>query len=829
MDGPPPVPRKNTPPVKASMPMDPGRVTPRPASSASKRKREALDEHVYNLRSNHSEAPDAEAYDYAHTHTPKRSRPSLPGPDNDASDDATPVQQHNIRRKKGVNNLSNLNLRHAAERQARLHAERQPVPRESRFQEGSLTDRPSNKPPTVFTRFIRTDSGNIQQVDELMEDYHNGMPSPTVEIDVNREEAQLLPSAAAITPRAEGTDENNGFLFRFGRSLAASFHPVRMWKQVWEETTEELRQKNIAEYQRKKALKEEAERRYAEMKASGQFETRTLSRASVTDSSIKTRDSGVMLEQETPSLNHKRSISYGSQLAPPTIDSSNYSESEAPDNTQSVVKTLKSRLHFKRPSLQNLRFDLKRTKSEYNIGAAANIQRDSSSSVSPVKADLEGSALRKSHSRVDMRRQHKLSKRVSDLEVKLQYARRELDDALVQASPVMKAGNKYERVTPNSTIRRPRFIPGKLESLPSERLLDPSLYYTEDEDAKKVTQDRAKAVADLEGVSIEPSEDDYVMDAPQDNEEETIRASHARPYPARASSLFSLNNNNIENSNEETAAGATNTTLDEMDDKTTDVKKQSAATADPKKKTSSYASLDAKLKALDANVKMAAKKPAQRKKRKTGDDLKDYTPEDDDEDDDNADWDKIGSKAKRRKSNNSATQRKSTGKSGPDPDEPAVAATTEGHDNDSDEANSPSKQVDEVTADRTIRMSLDSQAGALEPVLEESEEATFAPNGDPIKKSKYRSSMPIYQPGSDEDLMTRAAAAARLHRSHSPPDAEKAVLSKQHHDNTQQIRAGSEGGSAKSVKSAKSNRSRIPKQVAKAKVDKNFEWPEDVF
>jgi len=808
-------------------PMDPGRVTPRPPSSASKRKREAQDEHVYNLRSNHSEAPDAEAY--AHTHTPKRSRPSLPAPDNDASDDATPVQQHNIRRKKGVNNLSNLNLRHAAERQARLHAERQPVPRESRFQEGSLTDRPSNKPPTVFTRFIRTDSGNIQQVDDLMDDYHNGMPSPTVEIDVKREEAQLPPPAAAITPRTEGTDENNGFLFRFGRSLAASFHPVRMWKQVWEETTEELRQKNIAEYQRKKALKEEAERRYAEMKASGQFESRTLSRASVTDSSIKTRDSGVMLEEETPSMNHKRSISYGSQLAPPTIDSSNYSESEAPDNTQSVVKTLKSRLHFKRPSLQNLRFDIKRTRSEYNLGAAANIQRDSSSSASPVKAELEGSALRKSHSRVDMRRQHKLSKRVSDLEVKLQSARRELDDALVQASPALKMGNKCERVTPNSTIRRPKFIPGKLESLPSERLLDPSLYYTEDDDAKKVTQDRAKAVADLEGVSIEPSEDNYVMDAPQDNEEETIRASHARPYPTRASSLFNLNNNNIEDLNEETAANGTKTTSDDMDGKTTNIKKQSTATADAKKKTSGYASLDAKLKALDANVKMATKKPAQRKKRKTGDDLKDYTPEDDDDDDENADWDKIGSKAKRRKSNNSATQRKSTGKSVPDADEPAVAATTEGHDNDSDEASSPGKQDDEATADRTIRMSLDSQAGALEPVLEESEEATFAPNGDPIKKSKYRSSVPIYQPGSDEDLMTRAAAAARLHRSHSPPDAEKAVLSKQHHDNKQQIRAGSEGGSAKSAKSAKSNRSRIPTKQVKPKVDQNFEWPEDVF
>jgi hypothetical protein len=319
-----------------------------------------------------------------------------------------------------------------------------------------------------------------------------------------------------------------------------------------------------------------------------------------------------------------------------------------------------------------------------------------------------------------------------------------------------------------------------------------------------------------------------MMDAPQDNEEETIRASHVRPYPARASSLFSLNNNNIENSTEEAAASATSPTSDDMENNTADVKKQSTATADAKKRASGYASLDAKLKALDANVKMAAKKPAQRKKRKTGDDFKDYTPEDDDEDDENADWDKIGSKSKRRKSNNSATKRKSTNKSIQDSEEPAVAATPEGLDNDSDEVDTPSKQNDEAGADRNIRMSLDSQAGALEPVLEESEEATFAPNGDPIKKSKYRSSMPIYQPGSDEDLMTRAAAAARVHRSHSPPDAEKAVLSKQHHDTTQQIRAGSEGGSAKSAKSAKSNRSRIPKQV-KAKVDQNFEWPEDVF
>lgn len=802
-DPPPPVPPKDTP-VKPSMDAD--RATPAPPSS-SKRKREvASDEHVYTQGSSHLEAPDFTG------HSPKRSRPSLQPSDNDASDDATPVQR-NVRRKKGVNNLSNLNLRHAAERQARQLAESQPVPRESKFQEGSLTDKPSARPPTAFTRFTRTDSGNIHLVDELMNDYHNGMPSPhrSVEIDNEQQKAQQIAQpTSAIQPQPESTDENNSFFFRFGRSLAASFHPVRMWKQVWEETTEELRQKNLAELERKRALKEEAERRYAQMKASGQLQPRVVSRASVAESDVTIRDSGVILASGTPTFGHRRDASDGSTLVPPTIDVSTASDSDARDAAPKVAKTFRSRLSFKRPSLQNLRFDLKRTKSEFNIGAAANAHRESSSSVSPVKAEIGDSALKKSHSKIDMRKQYKLSKRVSNLETKLQLARRELDEALVQASPMPKLGNKYERFTPNSTLTRSTFIPGRLETLPSERLLDPSQYDLESEASEQVIDQRAKA-ADAETASTEPVQGGDLMDLGEEDDEETIRMSRAQPYPPRASSLFNLRNKNIEDAARNTAHN-TEPAQNDTDNGSMNFNDESEGVNETRKgpkKAASYATLDAKLKALDANVNMANRRPPVRRKRKSGDDQKDYRPEDDDEDDDDDEWGRIGGKTKRRKSAGT-TKKKATRKSGTFTDESATQANEpEAENNDAEVTKSP----DGAAVHTSARKSLDSQhAAALEPVAEEEgDEAAFA-NRDPVKKPADSP-----QQGSDEELMTRAAAAARKHRSHSPSGLEKASL--QHADGS------SEPATSRSAKSAKSARGR-PK---KGKVDESFEWPEDVF
>ncbi|KAM0711159.1 hypothetical protein Q7P35_001898 [Cladosporium inversicolor] len=809
MSLPPPVPPKDTPdrPPRPST-MDTDRATP---ASGSKRKRDGHDELAYNLRNSHLEAPDSQA------HTPKRSRPSLQPSDSDASDDATPVQPRNVRRKKGVNNLSNLNLRHAAERQARQSAESQPVPRESKFQEGSLTDKPSGQPPTAFTRFTRTDSGNIHLVDDLMEDYHNGMPSPhrSVEIDIGREQAQTAQPTSAISSQAPSAEENNGFFFRFGRSLAASFHPVRMWKQVFEETHEELRQKNLAEIQRKKALKEEAERRYAQMKASGQFEPRVLSRASLADSNITLRDSGVIFASGTPSMEHKRATSHGSSLA-------NFaSENETPEVAPSATKTFRSRLSFKRPSLQNLRFDLKRAKSDYTLAAAANSQRDSSSSVSPVKAEFVGSALKGSQSKIDMRKQYKLSKRVSNLESKLQLARKELDDALVEASPMPKLGNKYERFTPYSTIKRPTFIPGKLESLPSERLLDPSQYNLETDEPNQVMDDHVKAATDLKAGSTEPLAHLVDLSEPDEPEEDTIRVTRARPYPPRASSLFNLNNKNIEDADEETAGDHTEPTKEDTKRDNMDVDSPSVeangSRSEPTKAMSN-ASLDAKLKALDANVKMASKKPTNRKKRKSGDDMKDYKSRADDDDDEDAAWEKLGSRNKRRKSSG-APKKQAASKSATASDEPATNNT---HD-DADDADAdnikPAEPNDDVAAEPTARKSLDSQHAILAPVVEEDGEEAGSIKGDPVKK-------PTDSPQQDADtqLMTRAAEAAREHRSRSPPAHEEASLFKQMDGSAEQAAVVTKSGGAKSTKSGHS-RSRKDK----TKADESFEWPDDVF
>ena len=803
---PPPVPPKDTPDRPY---MDQDRATP---ASGSKRKRDGHDELASNLRNSHLEAPDSEA------HTPKRSRPSLQPSDNDASDDATPVQPRNVRRKKGVNNLSNLNLRHAAERQARQSAESQPVPRESKFQEGSLTDKPSGQPPTAFTRFTRTDSGNIHLVDDLMEDYHNGMASPhrSVEIDIGREQAQTAQPTSVISSQAPSAEENNGFFFRFGRSLAASFHPVRMWKQVFEETHEELRQKNLAEIRRKQALKEEAERRYAQMKASGQFEPRVLSRASLADSNITLRDSGVIFASGTPSMEHKRATSHGSSLA------NLASESETPDVAPSATKTFRSRLSFKRPSLQNLRFDLKRAKSDYTLAAAANSQRDSSSSVSPVKAEFGGSALKGSQSKIDMRKQYKLSKRVSNLESKLQLARKELDDALIEASPMPKLGNKYERFTPYSTVKRPTFIPGKLESLPSERFLDPSQYNLDTNETTQVMDDREKAATDLGVDSNEPLAHLMDVSEPDEPEEDTIRVTRARPYPPRASSLFNLNNKNIEDAHEEVVADPTEPTKEDPEEDTMDVDSPSAEAKESRsevKKAVSYASLDAKLKALDANVKMATKRPTNRKKRKSGEDMKDYKPGADDDDDEDAEWEKLGSRNKRRKSSG-ATKKKAASKStATTSDEPAVNNTLDEADNDDADATEPAGPNEEVPAELNARKSLDSQHAILAPVAEEDGEEAGSVKGDPVKK-------PTDSPEQDAEhqLMTRAAEAAREHRSRSPPAREEATLFKQMDGSAEQAAVVTKSGGAKSTKSSH-GRSR----KEKTKANESFEWPDDVF
>ncbi|KAK5118563.1 hypothetical protein LTR85_008028 [Meristemomyces frigidus] len=849
--------------------------------SGSKRKRELHDDTVYDLRNGRLEAVDPDA------HTPKRSRSNLRQSDTDASDSATPGNQRSLRRKKKVGNLSNLNLRHAAEQQASL------PPRDSRFQEGSLTDKPSSLPPSVFTRMTRTDSGNIRQVDELMEDYHEELAETrdSVEAAVDQEKALMSQRVDDITAESARKEESGGF-FRFGRSLAANFHPVSLWNKMWNETKEEMTRQNMEEAERKRKQKEEAEARYAEMKQAGMLGLQPVAHASTTlrlaDAMATPRDSAVVLESARTSLEHKRTTSDGAQLlAPPKDEVSSCSGSEVPE-TASKSKTLKGRFHFKRPSMSDLKSGLKRVKSDMNLVNAAN--RESSSSLSPVKTDFaENSALKKSHSRYDLKKQSKLSKRVSDLESKLSLARQELNEALVEASPMPKLNNKYERFTPVSTIKRPKFVPGRLPTLPSERLLNPEqLGFGDDEESPekpKIAEAKPRKALDL-------TEHDEM-----NQEQGTIKPSRERSHPPRASSLFNLDNESIGKQPKTEARHINNNDTNqtsELTQFTSDISNMDPNSianftsdgAPEPAPAGDYASLDAKLKALDANVKIAKKsaKPKS-KKRKSGldDDDKLFNPGKFDDDDDDEWQEPSGTPKKKRKSggNSGSPQTKRTKGTAGKSTSPlgkktvnGVAKRTGKVSADSKKKNSTTKSVNDdpvhysaeeisdVDAgateldDAPARNSMDSQGLPLEPLYEEEEETSMvALKDEPSKPTatatparhgrhvRTRSTSPnkrsgSVQPAAEEEMLTRAAEAAQGRRGGrigTPPPTNGHSKVVEVVNETVTVVPG-EGDVPELPKSAHVGFESF-EEIVKAGAEEvvmetganEFEWPEDVF
>ena len=752
--------------------MEVERPTSAPAS-ASKRKRDTLDITTYN---EHGEEE----------HTPKRRRCPIPQSDidADASDETTPAYQKNVRRKKGSRNLSNLNLRHAAEKAKTATVKS----RKSKFIEGGFGDKPIEKPPSVFMRFIRTNSGNIKQVaqEDLMEDYHDGMPGSWDSVEkVIAQEKDAIPSRVA---QIDSDKENKSEGGMFGK-WASSLHPVALWNKVFAQTREEIIREDFEEAERK--AKEEAERKakekamyeaqYQEMKKAGMFKPKVIGNYFGSVSSRTTtetpRDSGIVIDEVSDireSQEDQRAASQMSGLLPPPQDDTT-SASEAPETASKPAKTLKSRLHLKKPSLTNISGSLKRAKSEFSLGQTLN-HRESSSSISPAKTDFENSELKKSQSKHDLKKQHKLSKRVSDLESKLSQARKELDDALVEASPMPKLGSRYERFTPSTTLKRPKFIPGKLPSLPSERIL-----MAQQQEQKNASDMKLKEDEDMTDADAATSTDlkEFLAEVQvktntniEDGDgEETIkaRAPHNRhQYPTRASSLFSLGDTNIENQSIESTepiAPARPTSVIDKQPETSDLTEPTSSQVeemDPNSiadlttngvvdQTTSppdYATLDAKLKALDANVKKAAKakKPAAKKRKSAGDGMdKAFKPNKGTEED--SEWEEEQTPKKKRKSTGGASgspnskksskfaispkSKKATKKSPPRKGmkKIEVTETTEVEEYNADEGANvvEGDKNDDVDVDMpSTRTSLDSQMRPLEPVFEEIEEDEMA-------------------------------------------------------------------------------------------------------
>ena len=325
-------------------------------SSASKRKREEQVDSDVDSASSPSDDPEHDA------HTPKRLRHHDYRSEAEVSDAATSTRKRNVRRKKGVNNLSTLSLRHSA----RKDAQKQLKTRESRFHEGSLTDKPSERPASVYTRMARTASGQLVQVDALMEDYY----------DKGRAGASSFASHCSTRRRAVDNErptlpkkEENGGFFRFGKNFAQNFHPVALWNRMWSETKEELTRQNMEEAERKARLKAEAEARYAEMKKNGQFAmqpvgtTRAESRMSRADAEATPRDSGVDLGEAT-STSYEKAQNASMASGDETHD---FTSSKPLNTTDTISKGFRSHLHFKKPSLSNIRGGLRRIGSDLNL------------------------------------------------------------------------------------------------------------------------------------------------------------------------------------------------------------------------------------------------------------------------------------------------------------------------------------------------------------------------------------------------------------------------------------------------------------------------------
>ncbi|EKG21031.1 nuclear RNA binding protein [Macrophomina phaseolina MS6] len=365
----------------------------------------------------------------------------------------------------------------------------------SRFQEGSMNDRASAQPPSVFTRFFP--SRGIAPIDQLMEDYHAANEAaPTYTRSTSRGAShhpnQSVTSAATAGSSSTANTRESG-IFRFGRSVASTFNPINIWQkmqQKWSEARQELIEEALDEQARQlreRALK--ADEVYAHLKKTGQLGTQgthaisngapifTPGYTAPADGQAIQRDSGIAgIEPDY---------------------SRPYEQKDAAKSAANVSSPpeRKSALHFRTPSFANL----KKARSEAQLAKRA----PPSSPTADVSEAATPRTLRKFSSKKDLQKQLKLHKRVSDLEVKLREARQELYDCLGDTPPVptMPAHlaaslNSNKPRIPTPLRKKASRTGGTMPALPSERLLFPDR--TENREEPLVPQEPGASRTDKE-------------------------------------------------------------------------------------------------------------------------------------------------------------------------------------------------------------------------------------------------------------------------------------------------------------------------------------------
>ena len=234
------------------------------------------------------------------------------------------------------------------------------------------------------------------------------------------------PSRNSYQSTSQGSTNRNSGIFRFGKSLAAAFNPVNLWP--WRHSSEV----SPTQTDDLKARQERAERVYAEMKARGQFGPK-----------------GILTEAHPGTLVPSVLYDDTSDGPPPSL-----SRDSGVD-----VDSYRSSDERKRDGRVFLDDDFLMPPPP----APRSRSRSPMSETDSVRTTRTKKLVRKQPSKKDLQKQQKLTKKVSDLEVKLDLARRELRQALGDAPPVPQVSAENLQRTP--------FVPGVLSSLPSERLL----------------------------------------------------------------------------------------------------------------------------------------------------------------------------------------------------------------------------------------------------------------------------------------------------------------------------------------------------------------------
>ncbi|KAG9228950.1 hypothetical protein BJ875DRAFT_216281 [Amylocarpus encephaloides] len=342
--------------------------------------------------------------------------------------------------------------------------------RPSRFLEGSMNDRVSQMPPVPYLGMEEEEACERASSRDT-----TGRRIATPRRMMNAPMETDGDSSFA----GQSETSRHSSIFRFGKTIASTFNPSN-WK-IWNKPQPVVYDEESEQQQILKQRQEKAERIYRELKQSGHFPLTNATLSTYQEEADEKgqhskHDSGVsFIDQAVPGSEPRgrplrRSVevpvekragrvfleapSLRGQSRGPSPAISHRSGSAAPSKNASPNKPS---IKLKRASFQNIKNAL------------------TSGSTTSLVANNYHSAKR-IPSQKDLRKQQKLVKRVSDLEGKLQAARRQLTEALDEPVPNV----------PSRMGGRPRFVPGALPSLPSERLMAGYVAPEDDEDVEDV-------------------------------------------------------------------------------------------------------------------------------------------------------------------------------------------------------------------------------------------------------------------------------------------------------------------------------------------------------